>query len=181
MDIEENSVKRLRSLQIRYSIPSLITLLRILAAPVFYYAFLNCSCAVAFTVFVAAAVTDILDGFAARKLNAASDIGAFLDVFADFFLIAVVFIAFLKKDWYCVFIFIPITLSFIGFIVSSGMRKPIYDPLGKYMGAFIMTMITITLFFPNAIARKTMTYSLLAFYIVTLISRMRYFARSKAR
>ncbi len=163
-----------KSSKMSFAIPSLITLLRLFAAPVFYYTFLNHSCVIAFSVFVFAALTDVLDGFAARKLNAASNRGAFFDVFVDFFLIVIVFLAFLRKDWYCCFILVPILASFICFIVSSGTKKPVYDPVGKYMGTFIMIAITITLLFPHIIVRKLITYSLAVFCAISLVSRVKY-------
>jgi len=152
-------------------IPNGITAMRLLAAPLFYCTFLNCSCAIAFTVFVLAAVSDMIDGYAARKLDTASTAGAFFDVLTDFILIVVVFAAFLKKDWYCVFIYIPILFSFVSFMVSSGTRKPLYDPIGKHMGSAVMIMIVVTLLIPYPLTRKILTYGLAAFFIVSQASR----------
>lgn len=157
--------------RIKLALPSAITMVRLAAAPLFYYAFLHCSCALAFSIFVLASMTDLLDGFVARKLNAASDIGAFFDAGVDFFLVIIVFIAFSKKSWYCVFIILPILLSFLGFILSSGFKRPVYDPVGKYLGAFLMLMITITLLFPYPFVQKILTYSLAIFCLISLCSR----------
>ena len=125
----------------KYVIPTSITFLRLLAAPVFYYAFLHCSCAIAFLIFLFAALTDIIDGMVARKLSASTRFGAYADVITDFLFIITVFTAFFQRHWYCFFIFIPIGLSFINFLVSSGGKKLLYDPLGKYMGFVIMIVI----------------------------------------
>src|SRR5690554_1255274 len=159
---------------IKYVIPTSITALRLLAVPAFYYTFLHCSCAIAFSVFLFAALTDITDGLMARKLTASTRFGAYADAITDFLFIIAVFAAFLQRHWYCIFIFIPIGLSFINFLVSSGVRKPLYDPLGKYMGLAIMIMIAITMLIPYPIVRKICTYGLAVIFVVNIISRMRY-------
>jgi cardiolipin synthase len=75
-----------------FAVPNAITILRILLVPVFAVAFVmpgDGARIVAFLVFVVAGVSDWLDGFAARKLNAGSDFGRMLDPIADKVLVAV--------------------------------------------------------------------------------------------
>lgn len=71
--------------------PIVLTLLRIVLIPVlvvlFYLPFAWTNLAVV-TVFVLAAVTDILDGFIARRMNQLSTFGAFLDPVADKLMVA---------------------------------------------------------------------------------------------
>ena len=87
-------------------LPNALSWLRILTAPVigvFIYLSLGGGqvsarahfADVAFYLFVAAALTDWLDGFAARKLNAASDLGAKLDLWGDKILVASALLAIL--------------------------------------------------------------------------------------
>ena len=163
-----------KQIKAKYIIPTFVTLLRLIAAPIFYYEFLNNSCVIAFSIFIFAALTDIADGKIARSLNATSTFGAFLDVIIDFVLIITVFLAFFKQKWYCIFVFMPISISFINFIIGSRLRKPIYDPLGKYMGAFVMIIIGITLLFPYVIVRKILIYLLAIFFVVNIFSRTMY-------
>src|SRR6476646_1817656 len=75
-----------------FQIPNTLTLLRILLVPVFAIAFVipgEAARLTAFVVFCIAGVSDALDGFAARKLNAGSDFGRMLDPIADKILVAV--------------------------------------------------------------------------------------------
>ncbi len=75
-----------------FALPNALTILRILLVPVFVVAFVipgDVARLVAFAVFVIAGVSDWLDGFAARKLNAGSDFGRMLDPIADKVLVAV--------------------------------------------------------------------------------------------
>ncbi len=68
------------------NIPNLLTFLRILLIPVLvvvYFLPLEKRELIVVSVFVFAAITDWLDGFLARQLNATSALGAFLDPVAD--------------------------------------------------------------------------------------------------
>ena len=66
-----------------WTIPNLLTLLRLLLIPVFLVAAFHGRHTLAFVLFLSAAVTDILDGFIARRFNQRSRVGALLDPFAD--------------------------------------------------------------------------------------------------
>jgi len=75
-----------------FHIPNTLTVLRILLVPVFAVAFVlpgDAARTTAFVVFCVAGLSDFLDGFAARKLNADSDFGRMLDPIADKILVAV--------------------------------------------------------------------------------------------
>lgn len=74
-------------------LPNLITLARLLAVPVTVYLILQGAFAAAFWLFVAAGVSDALDGFLAKRLDLASEIGAYLDPLADKALLVSVFVA----------------------------------------------------------------------------------------
>ena len=69
-----------------WNIPNLITLFRIILIPVLVLMYFWSSPyreLVIASIFVVAAITDWLDGFLARKMNAMSALGAFLDPVAD--------------------------------------------------------------------------------------------------
>jgi len=84
-----------------YSIPNLLTLMRIALIPVFVgvfylpWGYSNIACAV---VFGLAAVTDWLDGYLARRLNQTSPMGAFLDPVADKLMVAAALILLVEAD-----------------------------------------------------------------------------------
>jgi cardiolipin synthase (CMP-forming) len=64
-------------------IPNILTSIRMLLVPCFLGASMQRMYTVAFVIFVTAAVTDILDGMIARRLNVKSRLGALLDPAAD--------------------------------------------------------------------------------------------------
>ncbi|WFE68363.1 CDP-diacylglycerol--glycerol-3-phosphate 3-phosphatidyltransferase [Thiomicrospira sp. R3] len=76
-------------------LPMAITWSRVFLIPVFliiYYLPLQYSSFIAMLVFVIAAMTDWLDGYLARRFNATSRFGAFLDPVADKLIVAVALI-----------------------------------------------------------------------------------------
>lgn len=71
-----------------FTIPNILTYIRLLCVPVFIWLMLDSSIGnfnvyIAFGIFVFASVTDVLDGYIARKYNMVSDIGKVTDPLAD--------------------------------------------------------------------------------------------------
>jgi CDP-diacylglycerol--glycerol-3-phosphate 3-phosphatidyltransferase len=69
-----------------YTIPNMLTLLRIGLIPlliVVYFSSIPYAMPIAAIIFTIAGLTDLLDGYLARKLNQTSAFGAFLDPVAD--------------------------------------------------------------------------------------------------
>lgn len=75
------------------SIPNIITFCRILAVPLAMYMILTGDIATAFWIFVAAGVSDGLDGAIARMFRARTRLGGYLDPIADKALIVGVYLA----------------------------------------------------------------------------------------
>jgi cardiolipin synthase len=75
------------------SIPNLITLARILLVPVLVWAIASDQIRIAFGLFLAAGLSDAVDGFLAKRFGMATALGAYLDPLADKLLIVSIFIA----------------------------------------------------------------------------------------
>ena len=83
------------------NVPNTLTLLRILLIPVFvlvFYLPFGWNNLAACAVFTLAALTDLLDGYLARKLGQISRLGAFLDPVADKLMVAVVLVLLVEQD-----------------------------------------------------------------------------------
>src|SRR5690554_2202148 len=65
------------------TLPNFLTLLRIIAIPVFLICLADRNYAAAFILFLAAGITDTVDGAVARLTNSRSTLGAVLDPMAD--------------------------------------------------------------------------------------------------
>lgn len=74
------------------SIPNLITLARILLVPVMVWAIAAGEMQVAFALFLLAGLSDLIDGFLAKRFNMATELGAYLDPLADKALIVSIYV-----------------------------------------------------------------------------------------
>jgi cardiolipin synthase len=77
----------------RLSIPNLITLARILLVPVVVWAITAGEMRFAFLLFVAAGISDAVDGFLAKRFGMTSELGAYLDPLADKVLIVSIYVS----------------------------------------------------------------------------------------
>ena len=78
---------------IHVNLPNLITLARILVVPIVVWAIGTHEMLLAFTLFLAAGVSDAVDGFLAKRFNMQSVLGAYLDPLADKVLIVSIYVA----------------------------------------------------------------------------------------
>lgn len=147
-------------------IPSILSSLRIILAIALFQTYLNEMILTSIIIFIIALSTDYLDGFTARKLGAATNYGAYLDTVADFILITTIFLAFIITGIYPYWILILIMFMFIQFILTSGTKKPIYDPIGKYYGAFLFASAGITLILPLILPLSYFTSILLVLIVL---------------
>ena len=75
------------------NIPNFITMGRILAVPVIFWLLINNETKLAFFIFLAAGVSDAVDGYLAKRFNWQTELGAYLDPLADKLLIVSIFVA----------------------------------------------------------------------------------------
>ena len=83
------------------NLPNILTWIRIAAIPVVVYCFfssMDFARPIAGIVFGLAAITDVLDGYAARKLGQTSRFGEFLDPVADKLMVTVVLVLIVQSD-----------------------------------------------------------------------------------
>jgi len=108
-----------------YTLPNILTLIRIVLIPVFIiacYLPISWGPILAAGLFAIAAITDMLDGYLARKLNQTSKFGAFLDPVADKLMVAaaLVVITQVYSVWW---ITIPAIIMIGREIVISALRE----------------------------------------------------------
>lgn len=142
-------------------LPNALSWVRIVTAPIIallIYASLHAAIPptradiayIALALFIAAAVTDWLDGFAARKLDAASDYGAKLDLWGDKILVAATLVAILPTlPFLALFGLLTLTARDI-YIMRLRAQRPDVNLkasfLAKSKTAIIMAALALTLF-----------------------------------
>jgi cardiolipin synthase (CMP-forming) len=107
-------------------LPNALTILRILLVPVFaitFYLHGDAARIVSFVIFCIAGASDVLDGLAARKLRASSELGRMLDPIADKILVAVALTMLVAKHVVEGSALIPALVILAREILVSGLRE----------------------------------------------------------
>ncbi len=166
--------------KIRNMMPSVVSVARLVMASVFLYLIMNHQVLLSILIFIIAVGSDALDGYLARKLKAVSSWGGYLDIVADFILVIFSFTAFVLLGIYPSWVLILIVLMFSQFIITSRFKKPVYDPIGKYYGGFLFSIILLTLIFPNNELYLILSVLILIFTLISISSRIYFFLKQKS-
>jgi cardiolipin synthase len=114
---------------ITLNIPNLITLGRILLVPVVVWAIASGAMWIAFVLFVAAGISDAVDGFLAKRFGMASELGAYLDPLADKALIVSIYLTLgingLIPQWLVILVVSRDILIVGGIMLSWLIGKPL--------------------------------------------------------
>lgn len=162
-----------------FNIPIALTLFRLFLLPVFvviFYLPYSWSPLVAAFVFWLAAVTDALDGYAARKLKQSTRFGAFLDPVADKIMVTTALVL-LVAEYNSVWLTLPALFMIGREIVISALREWMAEIgkrgavavswIGKYKTAAQMIAIIGLIWKPNDFLTYT-AYGL--FYIAAVLT-----------
>ena len=109
-----------------YNPPNILTYLRLLCVPAFIAVFFavdgskNLNVYIALAVFLFASVTDVLDGFIARRFNFITDLGKMLDPLADKLLQVTTAICLCVNDFVH---YSSIGMLFIAFPIALGLKE----------------------------------------------------------
>lgn len=183
----------------RWNAPNSLTILRIAMIPVFVGLFympadmmpLERANVLATIVFVLAAITDLLDGYLARRLNQTSNFGAFLDPVADKLMVVaalVVLVDFERVNAVIAFIIIgrEITISALReWMASVGAgSKVAVATIGKIKTIAQMVAIPFLLFYQPLFGFNVAqigTYLIYLAAALTLVSMMYYLRAAKSQ
>lgn len=173
----------------KMNLPNKLTLLRVIMVPVFIV-FLLCDITaydkwIALAIFIAASLTDLLDGKIARKYNLVTNFGKFMDPLADKLLVCCAMICFIQMGklpaWYvCIVIAREFIISGIRLVASDNGVVIAASYWGKFKTAFSMVMLCFliadidnTIFF---IATEILIWLSL---ILTVVSLIDYIVKNK--
>lgn len=105
------------------SLPNLLTLARIAVLPVICLLMYAHIPVFAVVLYIICALTDFFDGYLARKLNAVSDFGTFLDPIADKIFVAVILLVLVDIGTVAGYWIIPVIVILVREFLVSGMRE----------------------------------------------------------
>ncbi len=153
-----------------WNLANFFTLLRLLLTPLVIYAVVDGRHQLALAFFLIAALTDILDGWAARRPGGSTHVGAYFDPIADKILMSGVFIALavarLAPWWFVAIVLgrdVYILLGVAVFLVATPVRQ--FPPSVWGKASTFVQIITVTCWmardaFPGA-ALDSLSYGIL--------------------
>jgi cardiolipin synthase len=110
------------------SLPNLITMARILCVPLIVWAITSGQMLVAFLLFLAAGISDAVDGYLAKSFKMATELGAILDPVADKALIVSIYVALGFTEalprWVVILVVSRDILIVGGFLVAMLINRP---------------------------------------------------------
>lgn len=165
-------------------VPNLITLARFLAVPGLVYFVLLSHMAGAFWIFVAAGISDALDGLIAKRWNCVTRLGTFLDPLADKVLLVAAYVTLGMQDYIPLWLVILVVSRDLMIIGGAVLYHQLTDELkprplliSKVNTAMQILLVAVILAQPGlGIALPTMIDSLLIWTtgLTTLLSGAAY-------
>ena len=133
------------------AIPTVLTLFRLVAVPVVSILWLHCMLPSALTVYVFMAASDLIDGWLARRLDAVSRVGAWLDPLVDIVVVLALLCVLVSDGALPVWAPIAPALAAIAFLCTSK-KRPRYGVFGRYYGAILYIAVGVAMLrLPGAI------------------------------
>jgi CDP-diacylglycerol--glycerol-3-phosphate 3-phosphatidyltransferase/cardiolipin synthase len=165
-----------------YNLPNLLTLLRILLIPVLVVLFflpLHWSHIATAVVFVLAALTDLLDGYLARRLGQVSPLGAFLDPVADKLMVSTALVLLVQAD-NTVWMALPAAVIIGREVAISALREWMAEvgaraqvavsEIGKIKTASQMTAIALLLYRDDFLGLPVYTTGYVLLYLAVVLT-----------
>lgn len=168
-------------------IPNIISLFRLLLTLPISYIFLNYNKIdggneYVIYIILIAFISDLLDGYIARKTNSVTELGKIIDPLADKCLTAIVVFSmwyynYFSTTLFCIIVFRDILIFVAGFITSLKIKKVVSsDYIGKFTVFTIGLAILVKLYFIEL--NKTIEFIIFWSILVTsLISLVNYFIK----
>ena len=150
-----SAAKRIRDSIMTWTLPNILTVLRLLAAPMIAVVYILMphpfSDWTALFLFVFASLTDYVDGFLARRWEQVSRLGTMLDPIADKAMVVIALVVMIAYSSLSASIFLPAILILFRETFVSGLREFLGDVAGtlkvtrlaKWKTAAQMTAITV--------------------------------------
>lgn len=153
-----------------------VVVVRILLTPLFFYAFTSGFSETAVLLLIAVFLSDIVDGRLAERegITIRSTPEAYLDPIADFLFVLVSYYALILREVFPAWILALFVFMFLFFVISSKSREPLYDPLGKYYGVFLMAAVGITLIFPANPVPESVLILIIGYTLALIVYRTRF-------
>ena len=161
-------------------VPNTLSFIRLLLVPVFVYLFMTEMTAAAVIVFIFSGLTDVLDGYIARKYDCSSTLGKILDPLADkltqFSAFICLYISEIVPLWMPVVYFLKELATLIGaiFVFRKGKVVVKSHVFGKLATFFVFAFVTVVILFGDRISHSVIVTACILMCVYFLFSCLMY-------
>ena len=155
----------------RAAVPSPLTSIRLLALPGVILLWLGELRLEAIGLFVLMLLSDVLDGWAARRLGAETMFGAYFDVVTDMAVILGLLAVLSASGAIPVWLPVVPAVVAVTFLATSRRTAPRYDPIGKHCGTALYVLIGVLLWGVGLAVRVALVEVIVALSAVVLVGR----------
>ena len=161
------------------NLPNLLTMLRFALIPVYIAVFANGHLITAFFIMVGAGVTDVLDGYLARRYGQVTRLGMMLDPLADKLMLITVFVSLVVVGMISWWAAIALLLRDLGMIIVSAyvhFKGKLTVP-SNWMGKLttVLLYVAITMLFFEWPYGELMLWVVIVFSYATTVMYMNHF------
>jgi phosphatidylglycerophosphate synthase len=160
--------------------PTLLTVTRIAIALPFATALYQYELTLSVALLLLAAITDVMDGWMARRFAACSPAGAYLDAGADFVLVGAGFSVLVIRGVYPAWLLLVLAFMFAQFVIGSRSGRTVYDPIGKYYGTALYGALFALMLLPDALLSEALLVAIVGLSGLSITTRLPYLARQSA-
>jgi cardiolipin synthase len=188
MEVRHMSEKKERLFSNVWTIPNLLSLIRLLMIPVFYVLFQRGQMMASLIVFLVAAATDWVDGQIARRYNQISALGKFLDPLADKLMLITVLLCLswrqMVPQWLVIVLIVKELVLILGGLFIYKKREVVVhsDMVGKVATTGFSLGVVMS-FFPEVTAPWASIVLYLSFalslYALVHYARWNFFGKGK--
>ena len=161
----------------RHAVPFAITCTRILLVPALILLYLADHQGTVLVLYIVILLTDVLDGWLARRLNAVTRLGAMFYVGADILVVLAVLATLAIQGTVPAWVPLgPVLVAWL-FLCTSARGKPRYDPIGKYYGTALFLLIGTLLWQPTEALTSASTVAIAVLSLLALVNRVLFVVR----
>jgi len=153
--------------KIKKTIPNIITLSRIASLILGSILFMKNKTVLSFCIYLYGAISDALDGYLARKWNAYSKIGGYLDATCDkLYVLSIIIISIIHENYSIILILIlEAIIAVINYITIRKQGSCYTERVGKFKMTFEFTLLIIALLM---IKIKYLWYIYIIIFVLTV-------------
>lgn len=130
--------------KLKKNLPNIITISRIISVILGFILLLKDNIIVSLILYIYGGISDAIDGYLARKLNAYSKLGQYLDAISDklYFLSLIIILLLNKKYLIIIPLIMEIIISIINYIIIKKNKQSFTERVGKFKTTlFMITLI----------------------------------------